>query len=164
MSRSGTRIPLGVPPRDLTGRILAVCSALERRVRPGFPIPQTEREPQAAHHAWPLPMRHPDGSSFKLLQPIAIAGAGSLPGLPVHPQVDGALDWKRSIWSAPAERSGDGAFSSNPHIADGPQVPPWPTPKRRRAPLAAALQRVTGILLDAPLGYRRVEQRLKLDA
>jgi hypothetical protein len=27
--------------------------------------------------------------------------------------VDG-LDWSRPIWSAPAERSGDGAFFSNP--------------------------------------------------
>jgi hypothetical protein len=30
-----------------------------------------------------------------------------------HPLVDGGLDWSRPIWSAPAERSGDGAFLSN---------------------------------------------------
>jgi ABC-type Fe3+-hydroxamate transport system substrate-binding protein len=59
-----------------------------------------------------------------------------IPSLPVHFRVaggDGILVFKEQVWSAPAERSGDGALDS---ISSSK----WNNPKRRRTPFAAALQ------------------------
>jgi cobalamin transport system substrate-binding protein len=63
-----------------------------------------------------------------------------IPSLPVHfsrgPGGDGILIFKSKLWSAAAQRSGDGALES---VSSGKSN----NPKRRRTPFAAALQILT---------------------
>src|SRR6185436_13502907 len=68
------------------------------------------------------------------------APASQIPAAPCVLFASNALDW-RSFWSAPAERSGDGAldFQRATVLTSGSGVARAPNPKRRGASLPAAL-------------------------